>query len=993
MVEASPFGGGTFTPDPLLQFLQRVVVWSMADPPDSFVNIHAFGGDIPTPFRGGGRAFGGPSGPAEAADFIAWLNRINAEVFFCCAAVDTYDREHSGRHPRALRKGIKALWHRSLVLDLDVKDGRYASQREALAAWLPFCAEIGLEPGPLVSTGVGVHGYIAFDQPIRADRRAALARRLVAAAQAHGLKADWGVTTDSVRILRVPTSYNRKDKNNPTLCRVLDPGTTMAVEAVEAALQNYSPRTNTAPVRSNGHDFSHLGPPPSTMPPVSPHEVERAHADLGRSREATTIELVAQQCPLVAHSLETGGAGDHEPLWYAFGKLGHYLQEGRAAFHRLSHRHPGYDRDECDEKFDRVEQLGWPLCSMFAETTHEAGAICRACPHHGEGKSPIHFGIGIGIPLPRVNGSATTYVPAVGMPIIHATEKAHRDDEGYIVSNDDGRQVFNVPVYDASLEYLNDGLVLRVDFDKRTSDVTARHSTDVPVGIMGVQKEFSKHTAGQGLTSAHPKLAMEVMTDWVTQIQRSRQAFARIRKGWVMSEPGKISGFAVGGYTFDKAGAHKMPGKHEDAATGTLADWQKALSVFVGKGNIELEIMIATAFAAPLVVFTQVDGVVVHARSSGSGKGKTATIEMAATVWDKRKSKMNSTTMGSLAQSVADLNNLPLYADEMLTEGDRGVPTKNFSQLLLDVTSGTGRARLDNKGNQRPRAECCTMMVSAANVSLVRTASGRDTNAQAARVFEIELPTIGGTITPADVAANRAILSANFGVAGHEYAKVLGAKHEELQGIVHAQLDTQQRELGYEPDERYWSACTATLLVGAKIAKAMGLLPFDTDSMKRRLYSIYQEQRIMMRDLNTNADDPATQLMRVGQFLNDKIRNRIITERVPPAMGRPGKMHVLNNQYIFGVNEYVARYGKEDHLLWISEAKLRAWCDHPSIRISYELMKAALLSNQYCRRDPKHPRNIGGGTEFAGAREIVLEFDLSLSCNEPLRLTGDSDGV
>ena len=41
----TPFGNGTYIPDPLAQFLGRVVPWSVVDPPDSYVNIHAFGGD------------------------------------------------------------------------------------------------------------------------------------------------------------------------------------------------------------------------------------------------------------------------------------------------------------------------------------------------------------------------------------------------------------------------------------------------------------------------------------------------------------------------------------------------------------------------------------------------------------------------------------------------------------------------------------------------------------------------------------------------------------------------------------------------------------------------------------------------------------------------------------------------------------------------------------------------------------------------------------
>ena len=995
----SPFGGGTFALDPLLQFLQRVVAWSLADPPDSYVNIHAFGGTNAMPFRGGGRAFAGAGGPSDALGFVEYLNRINAEVFFCCAAVDTYDREHSGRNLRALRKGIRPLWYRSLVLDLDTKPGRYASQREALAAWLSFCRDMGLETGPLVSTGVGIHAYIAFDQPVPAAQRSDLARRLVAAAQAHGIKADWPVTTDAVRILRVPTSFNRKDPNNPLLCRVLDLGSTMPVDAVAAALENYSPTVSApgpASRMGNGHiDLSHLGPPPSTMPPVSPQDRERAHADRERSREATTVELVAQHCPLVERSLGWGGNTDGEPLWYAMAKLCHYLQDGRSAFHSLSRNHPDYDPQETDEKFDKVEQLGWPSCAMFEQTTSEAGVICRACRHHGEGKSPIHFGVGLTgetrrLPVtPTVNGAAAYFGDST-VPIIYRTEKAHRDAEGYIVSNTDGRQVFNVPIFDADLMYdAEGGLALRVDFDKRTSD-TAVHSAEVSTGIMRVEKDFMKATAGRGLTTAHPKLAMEVMTDWVTQIQQSRQAFTRSRKGWTTVDE-KITGFAFGGYIFDKTGAHRQPGRNDEAPVGTLENWQKALSVFVGKGYIELEIMIASAFAAPLMPFTQADGGVLHARSSGSGKGKSASMDMAATVWANRKSKINSTTAIGISQSITNLNNLPLYVDEMLTEGDRGAPTKNFSQLLLDVTSGTGRLRADVKGNLRPRSECCTMMVSAANVSLVRNASGRDTNAQAARVFEIVLPDIGKSIAPGDVATNRMLLAANHGVAAFEYCKVLGAKYEAIAQIVRDQLDLQERELGYHSEERCWSAICATLLVGAKIAKGMGLLPFDVAGIKQRLYAAYREQRAAMRDLSVDADNPMTQLARVGQFLNDKIRNRIITHHMPKK-GNPGTAHVVNADQIYGVNEFVARYATVDGLLWVSENKLRVWCELN--RYSFEEMRGVLVKHGYCTRDPKKPRTIGGGTvKFATSRELVMEFDLNLPCNEPLRLTEETDAV
>jgi len=982
----SPFGGGTFTPDPVQAFLHRVVAWSLADPPDSYVNVHAFGGTIATPFRGGGRAFAGPEGPAEAQSFVDYLNRIEAEVFFCCAAVNDYDREHSVRYLRALRKGIKPVWYKSLVLDLDVKPDRYSSQRQALAAWLPFCAQIGLLPGPIVSTGTGIHAYIAFDQPVVPELRNNLARRLVAAAQAHGLKADWGVTTDPVRILRMPTSFNRKDPNNLAECRVLDLGTTMTAEAVVTALQNYSPvRAEYRRPNGNGIDLSHLGPPPKNMPPVDPQEADRAQADLEQSREATSVELVAGECPLVRRSLSEGGATDHEPLWYVHAKLCHYLQDGRDAFHWLSFKHSDYDEADADDKFDKVEALGWPHCTTFEQTGPEAAEVCKACPHYGKGKSPIHFAV-----RSKVNGSATTYADGVDTPIIFRTEKIHRDDDGYIVSNEDGKRAFTVPIYDVQVISVAGDAHLRVDFDSRTSDVGGRTHAEIPIGIIQNQKEFLKVTGNRLLTSKNPKLAMETCMDWATTIQQSRLVFQQNKNGWIMPTPGQITGFAACGHTFDQAGAHRMPGHQPDAPVGTLDNWKKAIGPLIGKGYTEVEILIATAFAAPLVIFTMVDGLVVHARSSGSGKGKSAAIEIAQSVWSKRKARVQNTTLNSINQKMTDLNNLPLYVDEMLTEEDRGVRGRNFAKLILDASSGSGRDRLTQRGTQQARGECCTIMVSAANMSLVQSSSGRDTNAQAARVLEIPMPNLGQNAMPEEVAVGKHLLDSNFGVAAVVYCAVLGMKHEGLKQLVLDVMKELRIEIGnYQHDERYWLAAITTILVGARLAKALELVDFDIVAMKRKLLEIYRNQRVVVKDMNVDADDPATQLYRIGQFLNDKIRNRIITDAMPKK-GNPGKMMVHNSQYIFGVNEFVARYAIKEQLLWVSEAKLKAYSHD---RWSYEQMRATLLQHHYCIRNSKNQRTIGGGCgeQFTGAKEIVLEFDLSLACNEPLRLTGETD--
>jgi hypothetical protein len=84
---STPFGDGV--PDPLAQFLSRVMP-SVAEPVDSYVNVHAFGGSRAT-YHGGGRAFAGLVEFGLIRSHVNWLNLNESEVFFCLST-----QVHSG---------------------------------------------------------------------------------------------------------------------------------------------------------------------------------------------------------------------------------------------------------------------------------------------------------------------------------------------------------------------------------------------------------------------------------------------------------------------------------------------------------------------------------------------------------------------------------------------------------------------------------------------------------------------------------------------------------------------------------------------------------------------------------------------------------------------------------------------------------------------------------------------------------------------------------
>ena len=137
---ATPFGNGAYIPDPLAQFLGRVLP-SIAGPSDGYVNVHAFGG-VRTPYQGGGQAFAGMAEYGALQDFVRWLNHNESDVFFCLST-QSHDGAVDGRGKRKVGKGGRARKNavrlKALVLDLDVKPTGYPSQRAALAHLLPFC--------------------------------------------------------------------------------------------------------------------------------------------------------------------------------------------------------------------------------------------------------------------------------------------------------------------------------------------------------------------------------------------------------------------------------------------------------------------------------------------------------------------------------------------------------------------------------------------------------------------------------------------------------------------------------------------------------------------------------------------------------------------------------------------------------------------------------------------------------------------------------------
>ena len=964
----TPFGDGSYIPDPLAQFLGRVVPWDVGDPPDSFVNIHVFGGNLATPFKGGGRAFGSMADYGRLQNFAGYLNTIRAEVFFSRARI-AFHSQPNARGDRKVSKGDRKAenvrWMRSFVLDLDVKPSGYPSQAAALAALLPFLDKVGLKPGPIVSSGGGIHAYIALDQPITLAVWKPLANQLIEAATQHHLKFDVTVSRNAVALTRLPGSFNRKDPNNPKECRVLSLGDIMTLAEVTAALSGFPLTSGVShPKRVAVIDPAILPP----RPPIRGPEANRALASLAAARVVTSIDLLRRACPVVADSERRSGDGDLEPLWFELAKLCHYVQDGRDYFHDLSSDDPRYDPEQADAKYDQAEPQGWPACATIGRASPAALTLCQGCRFNGQGQSPINFatrgesGTAIQHMNGHVNGhSAAHLLPPTDDPIILPEGYVHTPEK-HIVGG--SGLVFLTPIH--SMTYL-DGtaeLPVRVEFciDRGTQDDDKR-TFFVPLSALKSHQSFAEHCFGAGLMYDNFKQVASFMTAWVTLVKERRNALTANRMGW-LEKDGKICGFAYGG--------HNSPPEYQQC--GELHLWKQGASPFIGQGCIEMEVLIATAFASPLMRFTGVDGGIVHARAP-SGRGKTASLEIAASVWASMRVVLGSGTPADTREYIALMHNLPVYADEFVV--DARTNFNKVGEMVLNITGAKDHRRLTRNANRKVQRFSQLLLTTAGNFSLVQKTS-RETTAQALRVLEIELSNaitkLGLTLDR--VMAIKRLLESNHGTAGAVCASYFNDHYGNVEQAVELCTKEFQKELRAVEGERFWLATIVAIYVGATIAKHLDLLDFDIVSMKKFLFDQFRQQRLVLSEAAVDADNPEVVLNRLGAFVNQRIGNMIFTSKIARRGNNPPEMP-KNDHYDLRP-PYFGRIAIEDQIMLVSEAQLDGLCrqhDH-----DFPHMKRVLLTAGYCSR-PKNPRALGAGTTLKSppSGEYVLEFNLAKS--------------
>jgi hypothetical protein len=440
-----------------------------------------------------------------------------------------------------------------------------------------------------------------------------------------------------------------------------------------------------------------------------------------------------------------------------------------------------------------------------------------------------------------------------------------------------------------------------------------------------------------------------------------------------------VEGFVYGGMMFtptgDLASANPDPViARQYAPQGDLQPWLDAAELVTLQGRPDLDAVLASAFAAPLVRFAgDIKGLLMSVYSQESGVGKTTALSVAQAVWgDPMRMQGTSDTLNSVFGKMGQLKSLPIYWDEI--KGDE--ETKKFVQLTFQLSKGTEKSRMRANTTQREAGTWQTLLVSATNDSLIDYIVGNTTTTTAGlmRVFEFEIaPGTKHQIARSDASRISGLLNDNYGSAGLIYARFLGVNSAQVDKD-YAEL---ARALGIETnetkEERFWSVLITCILLGARYANTLGLTKIDEAELKKFMFAKLEKMRGERNSQPVDMRQAINVSNMLAQFFNAmQARHTLYTNRIHITAGKPPANTIKVVRPADRVDGIYVHVGELDKLVRISATYLSTWLKDQGL--SRHIFKHALETELGCKLVRGR---IGSGTQFAGATEYLLELDLA----------------
>lgn len=927
---------------------------------------------------------------SRAVGTVQWATKtMGWDAYFAVAsytAAEVRGADKQGRakyygkrdHPNVQR--LKAFW-----IDLDVKRAGdkkdpanvYATQADAITWLSGFCRATSLpRPNLVVDSGYGLHAYWVLEDALTLVEWQPHADALKAALIAHGFKGDKGISADSARVLRPAGSSNMKsgtavpvdavarvsagDYPNTLVTTALAPYLALVVATPQVQAQAQA-QVGATHVLGGGGGAVVQG---IFAGRNTPNMATAARANMAPQARPRSFTAIASRCAQVQISLTNHGKGEDRGLWLLGNlTLAHFCSDGADYVHPIGDGDPRYTPAGTDAavaliaKEHATKNIGPPGCAHYDA---QRQGICPACPHHTKIRSPWDLGADDG-DLPELYRRGTK-----GLEV----QIKNKDDVFWqlILAGD-----VHTPILD---RLPLGGYALTFTYERMQGE---QHIVKIAATTVFDTAALLKTLGDQCLLlspGCHDYFRGFVL-GWIDRLREQRAERTEIIHpfGWSSNSSGDCTGFAVGGTLYTPDGrTMTTPGGdpmlvNTYRPVGTLANWQRAAN-FVTAGRVDLQVLVAASFGAPLMVFTGHAGLVVSAWSRQSAVGKSSAIKVGQSVWSASVS-LNAVddTNNFVLKKIADVRSMPCYWDEMKVGNDN---SDKMVALALSLSQGKGKGRMNADTSLKEVGEWDTILVAASNFPLMDhiVAKTDGTDAGAVRLFEYAIVR-DPTEDTSEAARTIALTKHNYGQAGREFAKWLAANQPKADKITCLIKDDLNSILKAEQAERFYVAGMAAILAGARIAKHLGLCNFDLLAMQDFLIEEFRRMR-RVREINVVVKGAHYDLGQVmGQFMADASAHKLITERYIP----PGKFKIPPGfikwypQDKRRVDVHISQY---DQIMRIDRAAFVQWCrkrNYPASDI--------IISLQHVWGADVDRRALGTGTGWVGGQVYAIDIPLT----------------
>jgi hypothetical protein len=857
--------------------------------------------------------------PAKTVDeFVNLVNwgkgKPHIQDIYYCLSLQSHCSSKEGGRKSVLRSQAYAMALKSLWLDIDIKPDPkkgYATISDAITALSIFCKKCSLpKPSALIGSGGGLHVYWISKEALPKAEWQRYADGLWALAQREGLRAD-PVTTDSARILRVPFTNNYKTKP-PKPVKVLFLGKPEDDYDFATAL---SALPALAPVTTTVTQGTQVAPFDLTNFPRKNDKVESLAEGIEHQEyPPLAFAPIIKGCEFIRNALKTGGKDYSQPLWMLTTLASTFMERGHDLAHKMANKHPGYTFESTEAMWQRKQEdrqvrgIGWPSCKAISS----AGcASCASCPHFTKGKSPLNLAVGI---PPAVTSAALQTIAALHLPKGYAL-----NEHGVIcviVEDDDAKDNAGkgqlVPIFNCVLSHPwpsskgsegGDALNFKTTVSKgEVRDVHILLEDMIPGPDMWrkVQRQGVKPVPSRR------NQAGDYFMAWISTLHDQFASIKTVSFGW-LEEKGKLEGFIYGGVAMKRDGSEGPAGLADPKLRGTYSPcgsidpWFRACKMITDRKRADLNAIIASAFASPLMRFGAEYSALVSAWGE-SGTGKSAASYIGLAVWGHPKLTKEgpNATSKKFIKHMGEVRNLPLYWDEI--KGPEG--QKRVIDVLFNATEGVEGGRLNRGSQMMDQTDWQNLITVCSNNSIVEAvlAQQKTTDAGANRIFEFFVPKIDNEVVGDTMDGSRIIqsLESNYGNIGLRYAKMLAMDPEGADTRTQAWVKRFSAAVHQRQSERYWVVVCGTLMAGAENANALGC-EIDLAGLQTYLVQQYMENRKKVAQAGVIGGSTVNTEDVVTKFLKHYAGQHLYTDIFPLGVGRPQKATIIYQPALTGL--------------------------------------------------------------------------------------------